>query len=195
VASLERKNIFANIDWIMVVLYLILVVMGWFNIFAAAYNDEHPSIFDITQNYGKQMMWIGTAILIALSILLIDAKFYNVFGYLIYGIIMIILAGVLVLGVKVNGARSWYQMGGFALQPSEFVKFAVTLALAKYLSSRDVNIQNVSSKIISAIIILKVKRTIQLVLYSEFIKLFGEVHSPVQSRVCAIAREVFLLLI
>jgi len=149
----DRKNIFVNIDWLTVILFFALVFAGWMNIFAASYNDAHLSVFDLEKNYGKQILWICTSVLIILIILLIDVKFYSAFSYLSYGLMMILLAGVLVLGKKVSGARSWYQFGGFALQPSEFVKFAVNLAIAKYLSSRNVYIEKFSTKAVVAAIL------------------------------------------
>ena len=108
----DRKNIFVNIDWLTVILFFALVFAGWMNIFAASYNDAHLSVFDLEKNYGKQILWICTSVLIILIILLIDVKFYSAFSYLSYGLMMILLAGVLVLGKKVSGARSWYQFGG-----------------------------------------------------------------------------------
>lgn len=149
----DRKNIFVNIDWLMVILFFALVFAGWMNIFAASYNDAHLSVFDLEKNYGKQILWICTSVLIILIILLIDVKFYSAFSYLSYVLMMVLLAGVLVIGKKVSGARSWYQFGGFALQPSEFVKFAVNLAIAKYLSSRNVYIEKFSTKAVVAAIL------------------------------------------
>jgi rod shape determining protein RodA len=72
----KQKSIFENIDWVLVGLYMILVLMGWINIYAAVYNEEHKNIFDMTQSYGRQMLWIGTSLLIGLSILVIEGKFY-----------------------------------------------------------------------------------------------------------------------
>ena len=82
--SREQKNIFQNIDWVMAGLFLALMILGWFNIYAAVYNDEHGNIFDISQKYGKQTLWIGGALIIALVILIIDANFYTAFPYPIY---------------------------------------------------------------------------------------------------------------
>lgn len=147
------KNIFSNIDWVVVLFYLFLVLIGWVNIYAAVYNEEHHNIFDITQRYGKQLMWIVLALLIAFVILLVDSHFFTTFAIPIYGIVIIALIGVLLFGVETNGARSWFRLGSFKLQPSEFAKFATSLALAKYLSAININMKDVKTKIMAAVII------------------------------------------
>jgi rod shape determining protein RodA len=122
------KNILRKIDWILVVLYLVLVLVGWVNIYAAVYNEEHHSIFDVTQRYGRQLMWIVLALVIAFIILLVDSQVFTSFAIPIYGVVLIALIGVLLFGVETNGARSWFRLGSFKLQPSELAKFATSLA-------------------------------------------------------------------
>ena len=150
----EQKNIFQNIDWVMTGLFLALVIIGWLNIYAAVYNDEHNSIFDISQKYGKQMLWIAGALIIALVVLIIDANFYTAFPYPIYIMIGISLIAVIFLGREVSGSHSWFRFGDFGLQPAEFGKFAVCLALAKYLSSMDTKIERFQTKIVAFALIL-----------------------------------------
>src|ERR1700704_1680684 len=94
----NQKNILQNIDWLIVTIYLVLVVVGWLNIYSAVYNEGHKSIFDFTQSYGKQAIWIGGAILIALIILVIDGKFYAAFSYPIYIFFLIGLVAVIFFG-------------------------------------------------------------------------------------------------
>ena len=149
-----RTNIIQSLDWLSISLYFILVLIGWLNIYAAVYSEEHQSILDLSQNYGKQLLWIGTSVLLALIILIIDAKFFSTFAYIIYFLVMALLVGVLVGGEVIAGSRSWFHIGGFSIQPSEFAKFACALGLAKYLSSIDVDIRKNSNRIISAAIIL-----------------------------------------
>lgn len=115
-------------------LYLVLVLLGWISIYAAVYNDEHSSILDMTQSYGRQLMWIGTSVVLALIIIIIDAKFYSTFSYAIYIVMLGLLVAVLLFGKEIAGSKSWFQIGIFSLQPAEFAKFATSLALAKYLS-------------------------------------------------------------
>ncbi len=144
----ERNNIFNNIDWTLVWLYLILVVMGWLNIYAAVYNEDHNSIFDITQSYGKQLIWIISSLFLGLLILLTDARFFSTFAYLIYGFMIALLLIVLAIGTEVSGSKSWFQIGGFALQPAEFAKFATNLALAKFFSGQHLNLSLTKNKLI-----------------------------------------------
>ncbi len=112
--------------------------MGWLNIYAAVFNEEHQNIFDTTQKYGKQLIWISGAAIIAFSILVIDANFYTAFAYLFYGVL--ILANILVIffGREIKGSKSWFGVGGFGIQPAEFMKFATNLALAKFLSNQNI---------------------------------------------------------
>ena len=131
----KRNNIWANIDWVTVLLYLLLIFMGWFNIYAAVYNDEYQSIFDTSQQYGRQLIWIGAALVIGLVVLLMDSSFYVLFSYIIYGVLVALLFLVLIFGREINGARSWFTIGSFGFQPSEFMKFATALVLARYMST------------------------------------------------------------
>lgn len=130
----SRTNITRNIDWVTVMLYLVLVLLGWISIYAAVYNENHSSILDMSQSYGRQLMWIGTSVVLALVIIIIDAKFFSTFSYAIYVATLGLLVAVLLFGKEIAGSKSWFQIGVFSLQPAEFAKFATSLALAKYLS-------------------------------------------------------------
>jgi rod shape determining protein RodA len=148
------SNTIKNLDWITILLYLMLVFIGWISVYAAVYQEDHQSIFDISQSYGKQLLWIVSALVIALIILIIDAKFFSTFAYLIYLIILLLLVAVLAMGTEISGSKSWFQIGGFSIQPAEFAKFATCLALAKYLSKMDLDIRKFSTWLISALIII-----------------------------------------
>lgn len=130
----KQFDFFTNIDKPIVFLFLVMIFMGWFNIFAAELKEGHQSIFDVSQNYGKQLLWIITALVLAVIILMFDAKFFPAFAWVIYGGLLIILVGVLFFGVEINASRSWFRIGGFQLQPAEFAKYATSLALARYIS-------------------------------------------------------------
>lgn len=149
----RRNNILANIDWVTVLLYLVMVFLGWINIYAALYSDEYQSIFDTSQQYGKQLMWIGAAAVLALVIMLLEVNFYVFFSYIIFGLLMFLLLLVPFIGKEINGARSWFQLGPIAFQPSEFAKFATALALARYMSSYGFKLQKPKSLITIAAII------------------------------------------
>jgi len=148
------NRIFANIDWITVGLYLMLVLIGWANIYAAVFNEDHQNIFDISQKYGKQMLWIGTAFVIAIVILIIDAEFYTAFAFPIYALAILSLLAVLVVGKEVKGSKSWIYFGGTGVQPAEFAKFTVNLALAKFLSQMNIKMTDLRTKLISGAMIV-----------------------------------------
>ncbi|MGE5383132.1 MAG: rod shape-determining protein RodA [Omnitrophica WOR_2 bacterium] len=172
----ERNNVFSNIDWPLTTLYLLLVVMGWLNIYAAVYNEDYNSIFDITQSYGKQLIWIMTSLFLALLILLTDARFFSTFAYVIYCLVIIVLLIVLGIGTEVSGSKSWFQLGGIAIQPAEFGKFATNLALAKFFSSQHLNLKLFRNKVIPlilmgipALLILLQNDTGSALVYSSFV--------------------------
>jgi rod shape determining protein RodA len=148
-----QRSIFDGIDWAMVFIYLTLVFLGWINIYAAVYNEEHQSILDATQRYGKQLIWIGLSIFVGLVILLMDGKFYSTFSIPIYVVNMLLLVVVLVTARDVAGARSWIDIGSFKLQPSEFAKSATALALSFYLSTLNIKMDQLKTKLIAGIIL------------------------------------------
>ncbi len=119
--------------------------MGWVNIYAAVYNEEHQSIFDFSMRYGKQLIWISAAIVIAFLVFIVDINFYSYFAYAIYGFMIFVLILVLFFGVEVNAAKSWFQFGNIRIQPTEFAKIATALAIARYLSSYNVQINTFKS--------------------------------------------------
>lgn len=135
------------------IIYLLLVVIGWVSIYAAVYDESHSSILDLTQSYGKQALWIVTALVLALMVMLTDVKFFTAFAYVIYGITIALLLGVLVLGHEIAGSKSWFQIGSFALQPAEFAKFATNLAVARYLSALDFDDKKMRSRIVPLLFI------------------------------------------
>lgn len=150
---MKRGNIIANLDWFTILLYAVLIILGWLNIFSAVYNESHPSILDFDQRYGMQFIWILAAVVMAVAIVLIDHRFYEFFGYFIYGFAIFTLLFVLIAGKEINGSKSWFVLGGFQMQPSEFAKPAVALALAKYLSTFNINIRKVNTFLKVAVII------------------------------------------
>jgi rod shape determining protein RodA len=137
----QEHSLFYGIDKIAVMTYALLVFMGWLNIYAAVYNEDHQNIFDTTQKYGMQLVWIGSAFFIAAFILIIDAGFYTVFAYLFYAILLVACIAVPYVGRSIKGSRSWFGFGSFGVQPAEFMKFATNLALAKYLSNVNIEVE------------------------------------------------------
>ena len=150
----NRNRIIGRIDWVTVLIYLSLVIIGWLSIFSAKYNELHPSIFDFSMEYGKQLIWIGVALFFGFIILLIDAKFFNAFSLWIYFFFLTSLIMVLVYGKATKGATSWIEFGPIKFQPSEFAKMATALALAGYLSRLDIDLRKRKDRIVSFAIIL-----------------------------------------
>lgn len=132
----KSSNILGRLDWITVILWLVMMVMGWLNIYAAVYNEQHTSIFDMSQRYGKQLIWIIAALVLAVFVLVTDNKLWFFFAWFIYGFLILLLILVLIFGKEINGARAWFEVGAFSIQPSEFAKFATALALASFLNSQ-----------------------------------------------------------
>ncbi|MCF0200872.1 MAG: rod shape-determining protein RodA [Bacteroidales bacterium] len=150
-----RDNTIGKIDWMVVLIYLALVLIGWLSIFSAKYNEMHPSILDFSQVYGKQLIWIGIALLIGFVLLLFNAKFFNGFSIWFYIFILVCLVSVLVYGKATKGATSWIDLGaGIKFQPSEFAKMATALALASVLSRIDADLRRSRTQLVAGLIIV-----------------------------------------
>ncbi len=144
-----RNNIVGKIDWVLLLMYLALVVIGVSTIYAAAFNENNPSLFDMSQHYGKQALFLGVSLFLGIIIMLIDAKFFNTFAYVIYGLSIFSLLYVLVAGSTIAGSRSWIQFGGFSFQPSEFAKFGTALAVAHYLGDINTDFSKLKTQMIA----------------------------------------------
>ena len=138
---MKNQRVGSSIDWITILLYTVLVIMGWMTIYSASLPIEETSLFDLSQIYGRQMLFIGLTIPIIFIILFTDAKLFERFSFVFYGIGIILLLGLFVFGKTIKGQTNWYQFGGFGFQPSEFVKTATALLLAKYLSYSQINLK------------------------------------------------------
>jgi rod shape determining protein RodA len=159
-----RNNILKNIDWWTVLLYLALALIGWVNIYAAVFDETHSSIFDVSRNYGKQLLWIGTSIVLAIIILVMDPKVFIAFAFPIYIMVIFSLVAVLLVGSEISGSKSWFQIGGFSIQPAEFAKFATSLAIAKFLSRLNINLKKPGT-LFQAIFILSIPVLLILLQY------------------------------
>jgi rod shape determining protein RodA len=132
----DQGSLIKNIDWVVVALYAAMVIYGLISIYASMYDpvDDLP-IYSQSLPSGRQLIWIGTSLVLIIFIGAIDYKFYEVFAYAIYIIILLMLIAVLFIGKEKAGSKSWFGVGDFGIQPSEFAKFATSLALARYLSN------------------------------------------------------------
>lgn len=147
------ENVAANFDRPILIMYILLMFMGWANIYAAAYDPEHASIFDQSKEYGKQAVWMGVSLTLGAAILMVRGELIRNMAFGIYGGVLVLLVAVLIFGKEVNGARAWFGVGSFGIQPAEFAKFATALALSRYLSGLKALVDT-RSRLISAIIIL-----------------------------------------
>jgi rod shape determining protein RodA len=150
----QKYGIWQKVDWIIILIYIFMVLTGWMNIYSAVYSDEHRSIFDMEQRYGKQLIWIIFAFVLAVLIMVTDSKFFVAFSFLIYGFFIFLLIAVLFIGKEVNGAKAWIMIGNFALQPSEFAKFGASLAIAKVISSYDFNFKQFNSRLLLTFLLI-----------------------------------------
>lgn len=152
--SQAGSRFFFNVDWITILIYMALCAVGFVNIYASVYNVSDSTAFSFSSSYGKQLIYIIAALVIGFSILLFDAKFFSVFSPIIYGVTIILLIAVLIVGRKVAGNQAWIPLGGgFRLQPSEFAKFGTALLLARYISNFNPKFRDLRSIVFAGLII------------------------------------------
>ena len=166
-------------DWITILLFLLLVGFGWLNIMSASHVGDIGSYFDMSQLYGKQLVFLGLTFILIILILSLEAKFYERFASLIYIVAMLALVGLFIFGKDVNGARSWYGIGSMTIQPSEFAKFATALAVAKYMSDLQTDMNSLKHQlravaiiILPAVLILLQNDAGSTLVYSSFFFVF-----------------------
>lgn len=176
------NSTFFKIDWLSILLFTILVGLGWINIYSTTLADSSQNLIDLSTLYGKQLLWILLSFIIILFVVSIESKFYERFSSVIYVLSLLLLLGLLFFGKTINGQTAWYSFGSFSLQPAEFAKVAVALAVAKYLSGLNVNIKKFKHQIniflILAVpiilILLQPDAGSALVYFSIFIALYRE---------------------
>ncbi len=149
----EKNNIFLGVDWVLILLFILLVSFGWINIYAASQTETQGHILDFSTRYGKQLLWMLLCIPLIILILFFNAKFYERFASIFYLFSLLLLAGLFVFGKTINGATSWYHIGSMSLQPSEFAKAFTALAVAKLLSDRQYNLKLIKNQIKAFIVV------------------------------------------
>ena len=149
----REESLFGNIDWTLFIVFAVMVLIGIANVYSAAFNPKAPFLFDFSQKYGKQIMWVGFSTFLGLLVFLIDASIYRKFAIPIYLFCLILLVIVLFMP-PVNGARAWLGIGSMGIQPAEFAKIGTAIALASYISSINVKQQTVNTVIVANIILL-----------------------------------------
>ena len=153
--SYKRTGFLKTIDWSLVVTYLLLVIIGWVNIYASVHSSEPSSIFDFDCRSGKQFVWIISGIAMAGAILfLVNPRAWESMSVLIYAVTVLLLVAVIFLGVEVKGSRSWFEFGPVRFQPAEISKISTSLLLATVMSQFGYRIGNLRNFITTALIIL-----------------------------------------
>jgi rod shape determining protein RodA len=155
---LRRDDIIGqDVDWTTIFLFGILVFLGWSNIYAAGYDEElNRSLLDFSvamSNAQRQLIFIGACIVLIVGIMVVDLRFFDAFGYVIYIIILFLLLLVPLIGKEVGGNKSWIGIGTFGVQPSEFAKFATALAVAKFIGSVNFRMDNFRNQVTLFVII------------------------------------------
>ena len=138
----NNKGIFMSLDWVTIGLYVVLLFWGWFSVCGACYDYHHPDLFSFELNSGKQFVWILSSLLLAGALLLIEKRFFDTAAYVIYGTMMILLLVTIVIAPDTKGSRSWIPLGPVKLQPAEFAKFAVALAVGKLMERYGFRLSN-----------------------------------------------------
>jgi len=183
-------------------LYASIVFMGWLNIYAVTYDQSAQiSIFSLQLNSGRQLLFIAGAVIIIMGILIMDMRFYETFGYVIYGFIMFLLLLVPIIGKEVGGNKAWLGVGSFGVQPSEFAKFATALAVAKYMGSVGFKMDQLRNQVIlfvmigvPMLLILLQKDTGTALVFTVFtVVFFREGMSPMLIIMGIIAAIIFIL--
>jgi rod shape determining protein RodA len=149
----KQDTLVANLDWPLLATYLLLLIMGVATVYSTAFNAEHPNVFDFSQKYGKQIIWVAVSLFLGLLVFLIDADIYYKFAVPVYLFTLALLVIVLFMPA-VNGARAWLGIGTMDIQPAEFAKIGTSLLLAKYMASVNVKQQNIQSVVVANAIIL-----------------------------------------
>ncbi|MDZ4751489.1 MAG: rod shape-determining protein RodA [Flavobacteriales bacterium] len=151
--SRTRETNIGKVDWITVGIFAFMVIFGFMNIYSATYNPAHTSMFDFDTFHGKQLIWIGVSAILAVLIMYVEGDFFNKFALPIYGFFTLLLVLVLLIGKEVNGAKAWFGVGDFGIQPSEFAKMATALMLAKYISGSESKLIGLTTRFYVAAII------------------------------------------
>lgn len=199
----QSTSVFGNLDWFTVLIYFVLVALGWMNIYAVVYSpDNVVNIFSFDINSGKQLLWIGTGVILMIVLLVVDYKVYEHLAYPIYGGIILLLLFTLAVASPVAGSRSWLELGGgVRLQPAELAKFATALAISKFLSQVSLRQQKMRDQMVLAaitflpavIIILQNETGSALVFGAFILAFFREGMSPLILIIGGSAAAIFIL--
>ncbi|MBS1544333.1 MAG: rod shape-determining protein RodA [Bacteroidetes bacterium] len=198
----REDNISGTLDWPTIGLYFLLVLMGWLNIYAVVYDEgTHQFIFSLSLNSGRQLIFILASFILISGIVILDLRFYEAFAYVLYGIIIVLLFLVPIIGKEVGGNKAWLGVGSFGVQPSEFAKFITALAVAKYIGSVGFRMDSMRNQMMlfgliglpMALILLQKDTGTALVFTSFIFVFFREGMSPFLMIVGLCAAVLFIL--
>ncbi|WP_108823450.1 rod shape-determining protein RodA [Dysgonomonas sp. Marseille-P4361] len=198
----EEESIKKSLDWITIGLYIILVICGWFSIYGASYDYEHvTSMFDLSGRAGMQLVWIGTSLVLGFIILKLDSNLYDVLAYYIYAFFILLLILTIAVATDTRGSRSWLKLtDSIQIQPAEFAKFAVALALARFMNTYNFKLLKAKNLFIIAALILAPmlliilqKETGSALVYSVFILMLYREGLPGMILSIAVAAIVFFV--
>ena len=138
----KQPGILRSLDWLTILIYIVLLVCGWFSVCGASYTYGDTDLLSLDTRSGMQVVWIGTSIVLGFVLIMIDDRLYDYLAYVIYGLLILLLIATIFNPHEIKGSRSWLVMGPLRIQPAEFAKFATALAIAKFLSTYGVTIHN-----------------------------------------------------
>ena len=147
------KSIWNLTDKYLISLFLSIIFIGLLTIFSSTHEGGNVNIVDFSTTYGKQAIWVLISLFFGIFIMLLEGQFIKNSAYIFYIIVLALLIGVLLMP-SIKGVRSWFQFGSISIQPSEFAKLACSLAVAKYLSSVNVKIQDIKTKVVVLLILI-----------------------------------------
>ena len=154
IMAYKKDSIFKNVDWWTVLLYILLVICGWFSICGASYDYGDANFLDFGLRSGKQLVWIACSLGLASVILSLDHRFFDTYAFLIFGILLLLLFATIFNPHEIKGSKSWIVLGPVSIQPAEFAKFGTALALAKFMGEYTYSLSNRKHFIATLVIIL-----------------------------------------
>jgi rod shape determining protein RodA len=150
----KSRRLITNIDSTAGLIFILLLTIGWINIYSSEYHENMSKIFDMSMSHGKQIIWISASLILAFFIVLMDSRIYHTISYMVYGFALALLLTTLFIGKTVAGAKGWIVIGGFQLQTAEIAKVATVLAVSRHLSTHGVDIRNIRDRLIAFAIIM-----------------------------------------
>lgn len=151
----DNKGILRSLDWVTIILYICLLVLGWVSVCGASYDfDQAGNVLDFSTRSGMQIVWIGTSLVLGAIILSVDERVYEAFSYLLYAGFLVLLAVTPFLARDIKGSLSWIKIGTFSVQPAEFAKFATALCVARFISGMELHLGRLRDLILAALVIL-----------------------------------------